>query len=69
MKNEWTYLGQSDDVYYAREKGTDKPIQTLDQLLINPFKQFRYAAEAVLNGTKRKNARHLLERNRYFIPT
>ena len=43
-------------------------IQTLDPPLINRSNN-RYAAEAVLNGTKRKNARHLLERNRYFIPT
>ena len=64
---EWTYLGQSDDVYYVSEKGTDKPYPDAGSTIDKPFKTIRYAAEAVLNGTKRKNARHLLERNRYFI--
>ena len=64
---EWTYLGNSDDVYYVSPNGTDKPFPDAGSTIDKPFKTIRYAAEAVLHGAKRKNARHLLERNRYFI--
>ena len=64
---EWTYLGQSDDVYYVSPKGTDKPYPDAGSTIDKPFKTIRYAAEQILKGTKRKDARHLLERNRYFI--
>ena len=64
---EWTYLGNPDDVYYVGPKGTDKLFPDAGSTVDKPFASIRYAAEQVLKGTKRKNARHLLERNRYFI--
>lgn len=64
---EWTYLGQSDDVYYVSPNGVDKAWPAAGGTVDKPFKTIRFAAEQVLKGTKFANARHLLERNRYFI--
>ena len=67
MIPEWTYLGQSDDVYYVSEKGTDKPAPVNGLTIDKPFRSIRYACLQVEKGTRVPEARRLLEMNRQFI--
>ena len=64
---EWTYLGESEDVYYVSQAGADKPAPTNGLTLDKPFKSIRYACLQVEAGTKVPEARRLLELNRQFI--
>jgi len=64
---EWAFRGQTEDVYYVAEHGTDGPAPVHGKGLDKPWKSIRYACEQVENGTKNPNAKRLLELNRYFI--
>ena len=60
-------LGQSVDVYYVAEHGTDNPAPIYGKNIDRPFKSIRYAAQQVERGTKAPDATRLLEMNRRFI--
>jgi len=64
---EWAFLGIADDVYYVANHGTDGAAPVHGLTIDKPWKTIRYAAEQVERGTKKPNARTLLERNRQFI--
>ena len=63
----WEFLGQSVDVYYVAEHGTDNPAPIYGKNIDRPFKSIRYAAQQVERGTKAPDATRLLEMNRRFI--
>lgn len=63
----WEFLGQSTDVYYVAEHGTDAPAPIYGKSIDRPFKSIRYAAEQVERGAKAPSAVRLLELNRRFI--
>ena len=63
----WEFLGQSVDVYYVAEHGTDAPAPIYGKSIDRPFKSIRYAAQQVERGTKASSATRLLEMNRRFI--
>lgn len=63
----WEFLGQSVDVYYVAEHGTDAPAPTYGKSIDRPYKSIRYAAQQVERGTKATSAARLLEMNRRFI--
>ena len=65
---QWGYFGQINNVYYvATNEGVDLPAPNYGKTLDRPWKTIRYAAEQILNGAMRPNARTLLEKNRSFI--
>ena len=64
---EWAYLGDADDVYYVAEHGVDSPAPEYGRTIDRPWASIRYAAEQVELGTKRPQAKRLLELNRLFI--
>lgn len=63
----WEFLGQSVDVYYVAEHGTDAPAPIYGKSIDRPYKSIRYAAQQVERGTKSTSAARLLEMNRRFI--
>ncbi len=63
----WEFLGQSVDVYYVAEHGTDAPAPIYGKNIDRPYKSIRYAAQQVERGTKAPDAVRLLEMNRRFI--
>ena len=63
----WEFLGQSVDVYYVAEHGTDAPAPIYGKSIDRPYKSIRYAAQQVERGTKAVGAARLLEMNRRFI--
>jgi hypothetical protein len=63
----WEFLGQSVDVYYVAEHGTNSPAPIYGKNIDRPFKSIRYAAQQVERGTKAVDAARLLEMNRRFI--
>jgi len=65
---EWTSFGAINNVFYVEgATGVDNPAPSYGVTLDRPFKTIRYAAEQVLAGAIRYNAKNLLERNRSFI--
>ena len=64
---EWRSMGANDYVYYVAPHGQDNPYPVHGATLDKPFASVRYACEAVLNGPRHPEARHLLEMNRPFI--
>jgi hypothetical protein len=65
---EWASFGAINNVFYVEtNSGVDEPAPSYGVTLDRPFKTVRYAAEQVLAGAIRYNAKTLLERNRSFI--
>ena len=64
---EWRSMGANDYVYYVAPHGQDNPYPVHGATLDKPFASVRYACEAVLNGPRHPEARHLIEMNKAFI--
>jgi hypothetical protein len=65
---EWAFTGAINNVFYIEtNNGVDEPAPSYGVTIDRPFKTVRYAAEQILAGALRYNAKNLLERNRSFI--
>jgi hypothetical protein len=64
---EWATLGETDNLYFVAEHGTDQPSPTYGKSWDKPFKTIRYACEQVEKGARNPNAQRLLELNRVFV--
>jgi hypothetical protein len=64
---EWVTLGETDNLYFVAEHGTDEPAPIHGKTWDKPFKTIRYACEQVEKGARNPNAQRLLELNRAFI--
>jgi hypothetical protein len=64
---EWATLGETDNLYFVAEHGTDLPAPIWGKTWDKPFKTIRYACEQVEKGARNPDAQRLLELNRAFI--
>jgi hypothetical protein len=64
---EWVTLGETDNLYFVAEHGTDLPAPVHGKTWNKPFKTIRYACEQVEKGARNPNAQRLLELNRVFL--
>jgi hypothetical protein len=64
---EWATLGETDNLYFVAEHGTDLPAPIWGKTWDKPFKTIRYACEQVEKGARNPAAQRLLELNRVFI--
>jgi hypothetical protein len=64
---EWATLGETDNLYFVAEHGTDLPAPVWGKTWDKPFKTIRYACEQVEKGARNPAAQRLLELNRVFI--
>jgi hypothetical protein len=64
---EWATLGETDNLYFVAEHGTDLPAPIWGKTWDKPFKTIRYACEQVEKGARNPDAQRLLELNRVFI--